>query len=80
MPSNNPAPPPELTDLLYQALAASSHAVYCPARLGPLYDEETRRWQAPGSQVLCTCGRDQALARYEEWRSATKSTASLGRP
>lgn len=67
--------------MLYQALAAASHAVYCPARLGPLYDEETRRWQAPGTQARCTCGRDEALSKYEEWRAASRAGAesSAGR-
>lgn len=55
---------------LYQALAASGHAAYCPAHLGPLYDEEEGRWGDLGHSRECTCGRDSALAKYEAWRAS----------
>ncbi len=59
----------EIARTLYQALAAAGHAAYCPARLGPLYDEEARRWGATGTGRECSCGREQALAQYETWRN-----------
>ena len=64
----------EIAHTLYQGLAASGHAAYCPARLGPLYDEERGHWGDGGSISECSCGRDSALAAYEAW----KSTGSQG--
>ncbi len=59
----------EIAHRLYQALAASGHAAYCPAHLGPLYDESAGRWGGGGLTPECNCGRDDALAAYEVWRS-----------
>ncbi|MDA8330098.1 MAG: hypothetical protein M0027_02605 [Candidatus Dormibacteraeota bacterium] len=58
--------PDEMARVLYQALAGAGHAAYCSAGLGPLYDEEERRWGRSSSH--CTCGRDMALVMYEQWR------------
>ncbi|HUY53824.1 MAG TPA: hypothetical protein VMV23_01540 [Candidatus Nanopelagicaceae bacterium] len=72
MASNAPMEPgvAEIAEILYQALAAAGHAGYCPARLGPIYDEGSSRWGRPDPAWACTCGRDKALARYESWRHA----------
>jgi hypothetical protein len=59
----------EIAHRLYQALAASGHAAYCPAQLGPLYDESAGRWGGQGLTPECSCGRDDALAAFEAWRS-----------
>ncbi|NNM97146.1 MAG: hypothetical protein HKL89_06030 [Candidatus Dormibacteraeota bacterium] len=58
----------EIAEVLYQALAAAGHAAYCPARLGPLYDETASQWGRPDPTWACTCGREQALSRYEAWK------------
>lgn len=59
----------EIARTLYQGLAASGHAAYCPAHLGPLYDEEEGHWGDRGSIPECSCGRDAALAAYEAWKT-----------
>jgi hypothetical protein len=68
--TETPVTADEIAHLLYQALAASGHAAYCPAQLGPLYDESAGRWGGPGLTPECNCGRDAALAAYEAWRES----------
>ncbi|MGA9774497.1 MAG: hypothetical protein WBU92_01085 [Candidatus Dormiibacterota bacterium] len=60
----------ELAGYLYQALAASGHAGYCGARFALLYDETAGRWSRSPRADTCICGRDAALARYEEGTAA----------
>jgi hypothetical protein len=67
-------PAEEMARVLYQALAGAGHAAYCSADLGPLYDEERRRWDR--SPAPCTCGRDAALVMYEQWRSGAGQAAA----
>jgi len=60
----------EICAVLYQALAAAGHAGYCPARLGPIYDESSSQWGKADLAAVCTCGREAALARYEARKQA----------
>ena len=58
---------------LYHALAAAEHPSWCGAGTKGVTED-------PGS---CTCGRAEALARYEKWRGVstneTQAVISEGR-